>query len=330
MTTQALDTDGERPEARHGARDILRRILSNPEAGVALVIAVLVIGISIVNSTFLTETNIFNILRAVSITGIVAVGMTFVMVSGELDLSVGATVAFTAIAGTMASSSLGWPLGLAVGFLAGMAVGLTSALIVTRLGVNSFIVTLGMLSIVRGLSLYLSDGLPQRGLSQLEWLGRGKVGPVPAQVLVLFVVVLVGQLVIRRTVFGETVQAIGDNSEAARLSGIGVARVKTICFILLGALCALAGLIRLGQLGVAEPNAGVGLELDVIAAVVIGGASLSGGRGSVLGALLGAVLLGVLRNAFVLLQFSNFLQVISIGVVIVLAAIFDRLRVGRS
>jgi ribose/xylose/arabinose/galactoside ABC-type transport system permease subunit len=187
-----------------------------------------------------------------------------------------------------------------------------------------------MLSIVRGLSLYLSDGLPQRGLSDLAWLGRGQVGPFPAQVIVLFVVVVIGQFVLRRTVFGEAVQAVGDNSAAARLSGIGVAQVKTICFVALGALCAVAGLIRLGQLGVAEPNAGIGLELDVIAAVVIGGASLSGGRGSVLGALLGAVLLGVLRNAFVLLQFSNFLQVISIGVVIVIAAIFDRLRAGRS
>jgi ribose/xylose/arabinose/galactoside ABC-type transport system permease subunit len=163
----------------------------------------------------------------------------------------------------------------------------------------------------------------------MNFLGQGKLGPIPAQVVVLVVVAIVAHYVLTRTVLGGQIHAVGDNKEASRLSGIPVKRVKLICFVFLGALAGLAGLIRASQLGVAEPNGAIGIELDVIAAVVIGGASLFGGRGTVLGAMLGALLLAELRNAFVLLHLSNFLQVVSIGAVIILATIFDRVRSRR-
>ena len=307
-----------------GAWRRLGRLLATPEAGVALVILVLAAIISLLNPAFLNPINLFNLLRAMSLTGIVAVGMTFVLVSGELDLSVGSVLALAALAAVMLP--LPWYLIPAAALLVGALTTFISATVVTRVGVNSFIVTLGMLSVARGLALLLSGGLPQRTPAELHWLGQARLGSVPVQVIVLLVVAVLGQVLLKHTVFGEQVQAVGDNREAARLSGIAIARVKTLCFTLLGLLTGLAGMIRSAQLAVAEPNAAVGLELDVIAAVVIGGASLFGGRGSVVGAVLGAMLLAVLRNAFVLLRLSNFLQVISIGVVTVLAAIFDKLR----
>ncbi|OZM78985.1 ABC transporter permease [Pseudonocardia sp. MH-G8] len=308
----------------------LRRSARKPEVGVALVILVLAICIAIGNPNFATGTNLFNLLRAIAITGIVAVGMTFVLIAGELDLSVGSVVALSGVTAFTVAAETSSVLAIPVGLLVGGVVGLVSGLVVTRIRVNSFIVTLGMLSVARGLSLLITGGLPVNGPPALQALGQGAVGPVPVQVIVLLVIAVLGQLVLTRTVFGNQVQAVGDNRDAARLSGIPVARIKVTCLVLVGVLAGLAGLIRGAQLGVAEPNAAVGLELQVIAAVIIGGTSLSGGRGSVTGALLGAVLLGLIQNAFVLLHLSNYLQVLSTGLIIVLAAAFDRLRVRRS
>lgn len=308
----------------------LRRTGRHPEVGVALVILVLAIAIAIGNPNFATSANVFNLLRAIAITGIVAVGMTFVLISGELDLSVGSVVALSGVTAFTVAAETSSVLAIPVGLLVGGAVGFVSGLIVTRIRVNSFIVTLGMLSVARGLSLLITGGLPVNGPHALQGLGQGAIGPVPVQVIVLLLIAVVGQLVLTRTVFGNQVQAVGDNQEAARLSGIPVARIKVTCLIVVGVLAGLAGLIRGAQLGVGEPNAAIGLELEVIAAVIIGGTSLSGGRGSVTGALLGAVLLGLIQNAFVLLHLSNFLQVLSTGLIIILAAAFDRLRVRRS
>lgn len=300
-----------------------------PEAGLALVILVVAALISVSNDAFLTGDNIFNLLRSVAITGIIAVGMTFVLVSGELDLSVGSGLALSGVVGATLSSVFPWPLAVLLGLATGAVAGAVSALFITRIGINSFIVTLGMLSVARGLALLITGGLPATSPTAIQPLGQGAMGPVPAQVLLLIVVAVAGQLILSRSVFGRQVQAVGDNEKAARLAGIPVARVKIACFVLLGLLVGLAALVRSGQLGVAEPNAAVGLELDVIAAVIIGGTSLSGGRGSVVGALLGAVLLGLIQNAFVLLHLSNFLQVLATGAIIVAAAAFDRLRQRR-
>jgi len=326
-TAPAAVSDGA---GRRSAGSGLLQLGRHPEVGVALVILALAVVITAINPNFATSGNIFNLLRAVAITGIVAVGMTFVLIAGELDLSVGSNVALSGVTAFTVAAHLPWPLAVPVGLLVGGAVGFVSGLLITRVGINSFIVTLGMLSVARGLALLVTQGLPVDGPSQLQALGQGAVGPVPVQVVLLLVIAVVGQLVLTRTVFGQQVQAVGDNREAAHLSGIPVSRVKISCLVIVGLLAGLAGLIRGAQLGVGEPNAAVGLELDVIAAVIIGGTSLAGGRGSVIGALLGAVLLGVIQNAFVLLHLSNFLQVLSTGAIIVLAAAFDRFRVRRA
>lgn len=303
--------------------------LARTETGIAIVIVLLGILITITNSAFLTSNNLFNLLRSMAITGLLAVGMTFVMVSGELDLAVGSTLALSGVGAAMLAPTTGWPAALAAGVVIGGGVNYVSGMLTTAVGVSSFIVTLGMMSVARGLALLFSGGMPQQSPTSMNFLGQGKLGPIPAQVVVLVVVAIVAHYVLTRTVLGGQIHAVGDNKEASRLSGIPVKRVKLICFVFLGALAGLAGLIRASQLGVAEPNGAIGIELDVIAAVVIGGASLFGGRGTVLGAMLGALLLAELRNAFVLLHLSNFLQVVSIGAVIILATIFDRVRSRR-
>ena len=303
------------------------QLLLKPEAGIAIVLVVLAILITIAEPAFATPGNLLNLLRSIAIIGIVAVGMTYVIIVGELDLSIASILALSAVTGAVMTDYFIWPVAAVLGLLTGAVAGLVNGLLVTKTGVNSFIVTLGTLSIFRGIALFMSQGIPVRGLDELKPLGQGTIGPVPVQVVILVAVVGCGQLVLSRTVLGTQVHAVGDNAKAARLSGLPVARIKIIAFILVGVLAALAGLLRSAQLGVAEPNAALGLELQVIAATVIGGASLSGGKGSVIGSFLGACLLGVMANAFVLLRLSSFLQVIATGAIIVLAAVFDRLRV---
>jgi len=316
---------GKTPSRRLG--DMALRLILKPEAGIAIVLVILAVIITIANPAFATPTNLLNLLRSVAIIGIVSVGMTYVMIVGELDLSVASTLALSAVTGALMTQYFIWPVAVALGLMTGVAAGMVNGLLVTKTGVNSFIITLGTLSVFRGLGLFESEGIPVRGLEELTPIGQGTIGPVPVQVVILLAVVIVGQFVLSRTSLGIQIHAVGDNARAARLAGLPVARLKIIAFALVGFLAALAGLIRTAQLGVAEPNAAVGLELQVIAATVIGGASLAGGKGSVTGSLLGACLLGVMANAFVLLRLSSFLQVIATGAIIILAAVFDRLRV---
>jgi ribose/xylose/arabinose/galactoside ABC-type transport system permease subunit len=214
--------------------------------------------------------------------------------------------------------------------LVGALVGLANGLLITYGGVNSFIATLGMLSVVRGLALVTTDGTPQQVPESLQFIGQGTVVGVPFSVVLLLALVVATQWFLSRTIAGRRITAVGDNSRAAFLAGIPVRRTIVITFVLAGMFAAVAGLVNASNLALATTDAGTGLELDIVAAVIVGGTGLMGGRGSVIGTLLGACLLGLLRNAFVLLHLSPYLQVTAIGSVIVLAALVDQLRLRRS
>lgn len=312
---------------KDGALSLVKR----QETGLLGVIIVLALLVSLANENFLRKDNLYNVLQTVVVVGIIAVGQTFVLIAKEIDLSVGSVLALSAVSAGAAYGNgvnpwLAMAIGIGVGALAGLAVG--SVVVLGR--VSSFIVTLGMLSIARGLTQLLTGGLPQSMPSELSFIGQGRVfGGIPISVIIFLVLVVLGQLLLTRTVFGLRVTAIGDNDAAARTGGIPVGRTRILTFVLIGTLAGVAGIVFATQVGVAEAQAGMGYELDVIAAAVIGGASLSGGRGSIIGAFLGACLLGVLRNAFILLALSPFLQQLSIGLVIVLAALFDQWRQGN-
>ena len=290
---------------------------------------------------FLTTENLANIVRSVSEIGIIAVGMTFVILVAGIDLSVGALVGLAAsgVAVLLMERDFGLAPAVAVILVIGLAFGALQGLISTKLGIQSFIVTLAGLQVARGLARIWSDGqgvplaygdgpdLAPDAFSVLNERLLGGLLPVPA--LIFITVGLIAIFVLRRTTFARHVYAIGGNERAARLSGVPVARVKVAVFAIAGFLAALAGIIHAGQLNQGSPNDGAGYELDAIAAVVIGGTSLMGGSGSVAGTLAGALLLGILNNILALNNVDANVQLLIKGLVIVAAAALLALR-GRS
>lgn len=311
-----------------GARAAIRTTLANWGSEIAIggVIVVLAFTISLFNDRFFTYGNLINIIQAVTVTGIAAIGATLIIVSGHLDLSVGSTLGFSGLVGAMAMQGAIPALGILAGIGVGALVGLANGLLVTYGRVNAFIATLGMLSVVRGLALITTNGAPQDIPDSLLFIGQGQVGGIPVSVIILLALVGVAQWFLSRTIYGRRITAVGDNQQAAYLAGIPVRSTIILSFVLAGVFAAIAGIVNASNLALATTDAGTGLELDIVAAVIVGGTSLMGGRGSVIGALLGSCLLGLLRNAFVLLHLSAYLQVTAIGVVIILATLIDQLR----
>ncbi len=315
-----------------------RRILQSREFGVFMALVVLVIVVRFQSPYFWKTENIFNVLRGMSTIGIMAIGQTMVIVTGGIDLSVGSVLAASAmVAARLMFSGVVSPwIAILIGLSFGTLLGTVNGLVITRLKVNPFIATLGMLSIARGLAYLIASGLAGTVASNIpfrdpavNFLGSGQIAGIPFPVIEMVVAVVVFSLFLRFTVLGRQIYAIGSNEEAARLSGVPVNKVKLFVYAMMGLLAAYAGMITAGLLGTSATNAGTGSELDVIAAVVIGGASLSGGQGTIIGSIIGAAIMAVLRNAFVLLRFPIYMQTISIGVVIILAVALDQMRRSR-
>lgn len=300
------------------------------EFGLVLALLILSGAISLASPYFLKPLNIFNVLRQVSVIGIMCIGQTMVLVAGGLDLSVASVV-------SMAGCAAAWMLGheanpwlaVLVGVLSGTVAGLLNGLVVTKLKIHSFIVTLGMLSIAQGAALLIGGGLPLNFRGPFQFIGQGYVWQIPASVLIMFALAILGSIFMGRSVLGRRIYAVGGNERAALVSGIQIDRVRMFVFMVSGTLAGLCGIIVGANLAVADPTVATGWELDVIAAAVIGGASLSGGEGTVWGALLGAAIMGVLRNAFVLLHVSGYWQLVTIGAVVILAVAFDNLTSRR-
>ncbi len=303
--------------------------LRSAESGIALALLVLGAGLALGTDTFLTTDNLLTVARQFSVYGIIAVGMTFVIIAGEIDLSVGALMALAGCLSARLAAESGWPVAPAVcaGLTASAGVGALNGWLAVALGIPSFIITLGTMSVIRGITYVVTDALPVGGLPDgYVWLGSGEVLGMTVPVVVMAVVALAGGVALARTSFGRMVYATGGNLEAARLAGVPTGRVRIAAFALTGLLAGLAGILTAGWVQVAQPVAGLGYELDVIAAVIIGGASFAGGQGTVLGTMLGATLMGVLRNGLILLGVTVHWQQVAIGGVIVLAVVLDRLR----
>ncbi len=274
---------------------------------------------------FLTTTNLVNVVEQSAIIGVLAVGMTFVILTGGIDLSVGSLVALTGIVFGLAVQQ-GVPAGLAalVAFAAGSLCGVVNGLLVTAGRLPPFIATLGMMSVARGAALVLSDGRPISGFGEgVRAVATGRVAGVPIAVLVMLMTYLLAHVVLARTVLGRYTYAVGGNEQAAALSGVNVRAVKITVYVISGFASALTSLLLVARLNSAQPIAGMSYELDAIAAVVIGGASLLGGAGSVGGTLVGALIMAVLRNGLNLLGVSSYVQQVAIGTVIVLAVLID-------
>jgi ribose transport system permease protein len=296
-----------------------------------LTLIVLFVGLSIASPHFLTQTNLSSVVRQTAVIDIMALGMTLIIISGGIDLSVGAILAMAGLFGTMALEK-GQPIaaGVAVGLATGAACGLLNGVLITQLRVNPFIVTLGTLGILRGLTLIISNGLPVHNIPQsFSFLGEGTVLGVPFVLWILLIAAVLMHLVLEHTKLGRYAFAIGSNEYAAFYAGIPVAFHLSAVYSIGGLLTGLAGMIEASRLMTGQPTAGQGYELQAIAAVVIGGGSLRGGEGSVVGTLIGAFIMGLLANGSDLLGISPYLQQAIIGGVIILAVTVDEFRKRR-
>lgn len=297
--------------------------------GIYLVFVLLCAGVSIVTPVFLTTQNLKNVLLQTSAVGIIAVGVTFAIIARGIDVSVGAIVALASVV-AVTSMKLGnqpWWVGVLLIFGVSLAVGLVNGLASTYLRMPSFLVTLATMTIGRGLVLAISRGQNYWGLPDFyPNLGLGSLGPIPTPIAIMLVAFLAGHLVLSRTVFGRKVYAVGGNPDAARVSGIRVEWITLMCFILVGFFCGLAALVLTARLNSFTPQMGIGFEFAAIAAVVIGGTSLSGGEGTIGGTLVGVLIMGVINNALNLLGVSVYTQDIVRGAIIFLAVMIDALR----
>ncbi|MGA5084969.1 ABC transporter permease/substrate-binding protein [Streptomyces pseudogriseolus] len=322
----ATDTLKSKPGAQGGATGGLRRLLLDNGALTALI--VLVVAMSALSGDFLTADNLLNVGVQAAVTAILAFGVTFVIVSAGIDLSVGSVAALSATVLAWSATEAGIPVALAVllAVATGIVCGLVNGFLVSYGKLPPFIATLAMLSVARGLSLVISQGSPIAFPHSVSHLGDTLGGWLPVPVLVMVVMGLLTAFVLGRTYIGRSMYAIGGNEEAARLSGLRVKKQKLAIYAFSGLFAAAAGIVLASRLASAQPQAAQGYELDAIAAVVIGGASLAGGTGKASGTLIGALILAVLRNGLNLLSVSAFWQQVVIGVVIALAVLFDTVR----
>jgi len=334
MTPQTLSKNAN-PATDLKAR--IGSIIAARETGVLLALLVICVFLTFATSSFLTVRNLLNVGRQISLLGIMAIGMTFVLVSREVDLSVGSTYAISGlVTGMLIVRGSAFIPALSAGLLVGMVIGAMNGVLSTYGKLPSFIATLGMLSVVRGAALLITDGQPvtvdtTRGgrsevVDQFYQLGQGQLfGMIPMLLVCFLIVAAISWLVLAKTTFGFRVYAVGGSEKAARLSGIQVFHTKILTFTLMGLLSAIAGILSLAFLPSGQAGrTGVGLELDVIAAAIVGGASLSGGEGTILGTIFGTLIIGILRNGLVLLSISPFWQTTAIGLVIICAVGIDK------
>ncbi|MFV0333536.1 MAG: ABC transporter permease [Tropicimonas sp.] len=302
------------------------------DAGTLLGLALIFIVFSLLNPVFLTTPNLLNIMQQSSINACIALGMTFVIISGGIDLSVGPTAAISAVVGaTLMVAGIPLPLAVLGALVTGVTCGLFNGVLIAYAGLQPFIVTLGGLSLYRALALIFTGGNPIFGIPQ-EFRGivNGHLLGIPVPVVTVGVIAVLLWVVLNRSPFGEYILAVGGNQEAARIAGVPVARTKVTVFALSGGLASVASLILVGRLGAADPTMGNLWELDAIAAAAIGGASLMGGKGSVVGTLLGAIILGSLRNGLTLMNVQAFYQLLATGIIIIVAMLIDRATRGRA
>ncbi|MDI2031496.1 ABC transporter permease [Saccharopolyspora sp. TS4A08] len=307
-----------------GLGDRLSGAVSQVAAAGALIVVFIVL--SIVAPSFLTADNLFNLGSQTSVNAVMAVGVTLVIITGGIDLSVGSVAALSGVIGVLLMAEYGFNplLGIVGGLVVGALAGLVNGLLVSVVGLPPFIATLGMLSVGRGLVLIATGAVAVFGApDSFRLLGQGVIGILPIPIALIILVAVLGYVVLTRTRLGRYAYVMGSNMEAARLSGVPVKRYITSVYVLSGALAGLGGMIAASRINSGQPNFGEGLELDVIAAVVIGGASLMGGRGTVLGSLIGAFLVAVIRNGAVQLNIGTFYQNVLIGVIIWLAVWWD-------
>lgn len=295
--------------------------------GIYVALAVLIIVFSFASEAFLTQGNILNVLRQVSIVGICAVGMTFIIITGGIDLSVGSMIGLAGmICATLVSLGYDPVLAFGITMIVGSLLGLATGAIINEVGIPPLIATLGMMTILRGLAYVISGGLPIYGIpDSIKFLGQGYIAGIPVPVILMAIILVAGWLILTRTVFGRQVYGTGGNEEASHLSGVNVKRVRYYVYLIGYLLATFAGIILMARINSGQPRAGTNYELDIITAVVLGGVSIMGGIGSLPRVFAGVLIMGILANGMVLLNVNEFVQWVVKGAVLLTAVSLDRL-----
>lgn len=298
--------------------------------GPLLALFVLILTVSVINPSFLSVNNLLNLLRQVSANGFIAFGMTFVILTGGIDLSVGSTLALSsAFTAGMISNGMNPVLSVLTGLMSGAMLGAINGMLISKGKMAPFIATLATMTIYRGSTLVFTNGNPITGLGDsffFSFIGRGYLFGVPFPVILMFLIFIILAVLLHRTAFGRKTYAIGGNEEAAYIAGVKIDKIKILIYAISGLMASISGMIITSRLNSAQPTAGQAYEMDAIAAVVLGGTSLSGGRGRIFGTLVGALIIGTLNNGLNLLGVSSFYQQIVKGIVIVVAVLLDRKR----
>jgi len=303
-----------------------------PERNLVIILVLLIVILSIASNRFLSYNNIMNLLRQTSIIGVIAVGMTFVIISAGIDLSVGSVLAFSSIiAAMLMKAGVPIPLAIIIALLAGTSLGVLMGILIHNGSVPAFIATLGGMTMVRGAVMLISGARKISGLPpEFKHFAVAKFLGIPGMVWVWFLIIIIGFIIAKYTIFGRNVYAIGSNEEAARLSGIKISKNIYGIYAFCAFTSSVAGILMTTRLGNGVPTSGTGYELDVIAAVVVGGASLSGAVGSILGTVLGTIIIATIRNGGNLLGINPFILDITVGGLIVFAVLFDQLNKKKS
>jgi inositol transport system permease protein len=302
------------------------RIRRLGQYGLLMAFVIICIVLSAITPTFLTVQNLMIIVTQVSINALLAFGVTFVIITGGIDLSIGSMVAVTGVVAASFAHPDTYPVivPIGAGLLAGLLFGAFNGFVITRSNVPPFIVTLGTMTIGRGLALILSKGRPISNLSDsFNFIGGGKLLGIPMLIIILIVLFIACSVLLSKTVIGRYMYAVGGNEQAARASGISLSTVKMVVYTLCGGLAALAGILLTSRITTGQPNAGAGFELDAIAAAIIGGTSTSGGTGTMTGTLLGALLIGVISNGLDLMNVTSYYQQVVMGIIIIGAVVLD-------
>lgn len=309
---------------------IKKQFKENQNLGTIAALIILIVFVSVLNPAFLQVNNLLNLMRQLIINGFIALGMTFVILTGGIDLSVGSTLAFTsAIFAGLLQNGMNTGLAILITLALGLCLGLINGLLITKGKLAPFIVTLATMTIFRGLTLVYMDGRPISGPKDnfaFQFLGKGQVFGIPFQVILFLIVYIVLSALLNKTSHGRKIFAVGGNEKASFISGIKIDKVKVLVYVISALMAVVSGLVLTSRLNSAQPTAGSAYEMDAIAAVVLGGTSMTGGSGSLTGTLIGILILGVLNNGLNLLGVSSFYQQIVKGVVILIAVLIDRKR----
>jgi len=308
-------------------KNVWRKFTSNRQFGIFLVLVIMMVFLTIASDKFFTADNLLSVLNQASMKGVLAIGMTFVIIMGGIDLSVGSILSLSAMftADILVKYGLeALPLAIIAAVITGIVCGLVNGFLIAQFNLAPFLVTMATMNIYRGIDYVYSGAISIRGLPS-EWIEFWSTSVIPVAVVIFAIVVVVSYIIVKYTKYGRYVYAVGGNEEATKLSGVSTKGVKITTYMLMGIMCAIGGLIYVGRMSSAEATAGTGYEMDAIAAAAIGGASLAGGRGSMVGTVLGSIILALLMNGLTLLNVQAFYQIIMTGAVIIIAILIDKL-----